>query len=156
VQHLENMRLSSDGNRFEGTWSGAEPHHLPLIGIRKGTTSDVQPSPAAPNNVAVEPRGIGRQSFPVRIARGGTVEVIVSDNPSNPMKHELVSTAPGLRKSGRDYQSVERQPDVIGGPRGKYHYKFIAERDGQIVFHMTRPWESRPTLVAVIEVTVVE
>jgi len=121
-----------------------------------GATPDVEPSEAVSKHEKVEPRGIGRQTFPVRIARGGTVEVIVSDNPSNPMKHELVSTAPGLRKSGRDYQSVERQPDVIGGPRGKYHYKFIAESDGQIVFHMTRPWESRPTLVAVIEVTVVE
>jgi len=34
VMHFDNVRLSPDGGRFEGKWSGAAPHNYPLIGVR--------------------------------------------------------------------------------------------------------------------------
>lgn len=138
IMTFEKVRLSADGDRFEGTWSGGAPHHFPFKGVRvkaarPGKVAEVSLSSSASH---------GEASLPP----GGTLKVNVTVAGGTGMKLYLVTP-------DKDAAILSAGPTITGptstklGAPSVHHYEFrvadAAPRSFRIVFQLRRPGQSK-------------
>jgi len=107
---------------------------------------------SAPNQVQVTDQDAGK-SFD--LAKGGTLEVVLTGNPTTGYVWGLKSGNEAALKPATDYTFKPDNTNLVGSG-GKFTFKFQAAGAGtaKLVFVNARPWEANDQTAQTFEVTV--
>ena len=137
IMTFEKVRLSADGDRFEGTWSGGAPHHFPFKGVR---VKSVRPAKVAEVSLSSSAKQ-GEASLPP----GGTLKVNVTLAGGTGYKLQLVTPDKNAAVLVGSPTITGPTSKLLGAP-SVHHYEFrvadAAPRSFHIVFQLRRPGQT--------------